>query len=57
MAQRRKRFRPAVKVRRSEDVYAAFIAAVLSGDIQAIKLIVAGGTPRRPEFTYDDPNG
>lgn len=56
MASRRKRFQPPGKTRSAAQVFNEFIKALLAGTIQATKLAV-GGTARRPELSYDDPNG
>ncbi len=56
MATRRKRFTPPKHTRRAEQVYAAFIAALLKDRVQATKLIEQR-SDKRVELSYDDPNG
>ena len=56
MASKRKPFVARVKTRTAFDLFAAFIADLLSGAIKATHMVI-GGSKHKPTISYDDPNG
>lgn len=56
MASKRKAYSPKGKPRSPAETFNEFIKDLLSGAIKATKMVV-GGSPRKPDITYDDPNG